>query len=455
MSDSWESEPGPTPPTVAGVGPAFGTPSPQPTSFAPAGSPTGAPPPSFGWPTVAPTPPPPSPSSSPPPNRQGGGRRVALALLASAGLVAAGFGVATVASDHDVNIVPTSAAVAPTATQPPGRSTTPQVQGTTSPDWAASVAETLSPAVVLIRTQSGLGSGTIYDASGLILTNAHVVGESSKVTVQLKDGSKAEGEVLGADAAADVAVVKIDPPTDMAVARISTDQVKVGQGVVALGSPFGLDQTVTAGIVSAVDRPVNGEQGAAVNMIQTDAPINPGNSGGALANSKGELIGVPSAIYSQDGENNGIGFAIPIQTAKALADRIASGQSIDHGYLGVSTQDDEQSPGATVVQVQDGAPAADAGIEQGDVIVSADGRDIRSKEDLSALIAGKSAGDEVELEVTRNGRTTTITVTLGKRPAQSSGKSQGGSGNSQGGSGNSQGGSGSGGQPLPGTRPGG
>jgi S1-C subfamily serine protease len=292
--------------------------------------------------------------------------------------------------------------------------TTPAVSGNGA-EPIADVAAALSPAVVQIqREDGGLGSGTIYDAQGYILTNAHVVGNASTVRVVLADGSTYTGEVLGTAPTSDVAVVDIDADIDLPVARLATEPVRVGQTVVAIGSPFGLDQTVTAGIVSAVDRPVEGEAGA-VNMTQTDAPINPGNSGGALANLSGEYVAMPSAIYSQDGENNGIGFAIPIATAKRIADQIVSGQAVATAGLNIEAGDSNREAGAVVSRVTSGGAADDAGLEAGDRITAIDGDQVRNRAELQARIGTYSPGDTVAVTYVRDGQTHTVEVALGTR----------------------------------------
>jgi putative serine protease PepD len=292
--------------------------------------------------------------------------------------------------------------------------TTPTVPANGS-EPIADVAAAVSPAVVQIRVgNGGLGSGTIYDAQGYILTNNHVVSGSSTVQVILADGSSYDGRVLGADPSSDIAVVDIDPNVDLPVARLSTDEVRVGQTAVALGSPFGLDQTVTAGIVSALDRPVDNDQGVVTNMIQTDAPINPGNSGGALANLGGEIIGVPTAIFSQSGENNGIGFAIPIDTAKRVADRIVAGEPVGRAAIGVQLARTESSePGAVIEQTTAGGAAAAAGLEPGDRITAVDGDAVRTGAELSGRLGTYSPGDTVTITYERDGRSSTVEVTLG------------------------------------------
>jgi S1-C subfamily serine protease len=278
------------------------------------------------------------------------------------------------------------------------------------------VAKALGSSVVQLDTEDGLGSGVVYDPSGLILTNAHVVGTARELDVHFDDGRTAPGQVLGSDSEADVAVVKVEVP-NLTVARLDDDKIAVGQTAIAIGSPFGLDQSVTAGIVSAVDRPLPGNNDITINMIQTDAPINPGNSGGALANRAGEVIGVNTLIYSQTGENSGIGFAIPIQTAKTVADKIVKGEPLDHGWLGVSSSPtDDGSGGAQLSDISVSSPAEQAGLEVGDIVIGIDDSLVKGPTQLSALVIGHSPGDHVKLKLRRGGKEQTVDVTLGKRP---------------------------------------
>jgi S1-C subfamily serine protease len=289
--------------------------------------------------------------------------------------------------------------------------------GSLPEDPAAAVAKVLGSTVVQLETPEGLGSGVVYDPNGLILTNAHVVGTARDLDVHFDDGRTTNGQVLGSDPEADVAVVKVTE-ANIVPARLDDDKVVVGQMAIAIGSPFGLDQSVTAGIVSAVDRPVPGNNDITINMIQTDAPINPGNSGGALANRLGEVIGINTSIYSQSGENSGIGFAIPIQTAKTVADKIVNGEPLDHGWLGVSSSPpDDGNAGAQVSDVSVSSPAEQAGLQVGDVVVGVDDGPVKSPQDLSARVLGHSPGDKVKLKVRRGGREQTVEATLGKRPS--------------------------------------
>jgi putative serine protease PepD len=457
VTTPWDAEPGPTPPThdpathdpaadepdanltasAAPAGPAIppvppryqappptapsdplppiSTPFASPSSGPAAGGPPLGPPtgPYWGATSAPPTPPPAtatSGSSDKAPNKKGW--LVVTAVLAAIALLAAGFvGGGLLARDDDT---PAAISGTNTASTQANQTTTPLVQSS-GDEPVVAVASALSPAVVQIETQQGLGSGVIYDSSGLILTNEHVVSSASTVSVNLSDGTKLSGTVVGADSSSDIAVVRVDPAgKTLTAAKLATDDPAVGSVAVAIGSPFGLSGTVTAGVISAVDRPVeNGDQ-VAVNMIQTDAPINPGNSGGALANRNGEVIGINAEIYSENGENNGIGFAIPIATAKSIADKITSGASLARAALGVSIQNPtDGSAGALVVEVSSGSGAQKAGIKAGDEIVSVDGKQIADRSDLSAAVGAHQPGDTIKVEVQRDGQTVELTATLG------------------------------------------
>jgi putative serine protease PepD len=397
MTATWNSEPPDAPPTRDATTPPF-SPPPAPTS---------------SWVYGAPTPPPPPPPAPPSSPRRGGGWRVVFALVAMVGLVGAGFGAATLVDDQPSTSTPTSSLATTPASLPAGP--TPTVATGDEDEPIAAVAEAVSPAVVLIQTQGGLGSGFIYDGSGLIMTNAHVVEGSTAVQVRLADGTTYDGEVLGADTGTDVAVVQISPGQGLPVARLATGDARVGQTAVAIGSPFGLEQTVTAGIVSALDRGVPNDRGVVVPMIQTDAPINPGNSGGALANRSGEVFAMNTAIFSQTGENSGVGFAIPIRTAKAVADKIVNGESLARPQLGVATAEGEETEtvGAYIGQVTPGSAADEAGIRAGDEIVAVDGEPVRTFTELAGRIGTYSPGDRVEVQLLRGGRTVTVDITLG------------------------------------------
>jgi putative serine protease PepD len=280
----------------------------------------------------------------------------------------------------------------------------------------AAVAASLSPAVVQIETSDGLGSGFVYDDEGHIMTAAHVLGDASDVEVRLADGTSLDAKVVGTDPATDVAVIEVDPDEEeLVIAPLALNvDVQVGQLAVAIGSPFGLDQTVTSGIISAIGRTVE-TPGGAIPMIQTDAPINPGNSGGALADRRGRIIGINDSIATEGGGNVGVGFAIPIDTAKAVADQIVSGDQVESGFLGVSTTEVRSGDGgAAVVNVSEGSPAAEAGFEKGDVITAIDGDRVSTVNDLVATIRSHAPGEEVTLTFERDGEEQEVTVTLSK-----------------------------------------
>lgn len=292
---------------------------------------------------------------------------------------------------------------------------------------AAAVNKAVSPAVVQIDTQQGLGTGFVYDANGYILTAAHVVssvgvnGQLSsdferQVAVRLADGSSVQGEVLGADPNNDVAVVKIDPIEGMPVAALALgERPEVGSIAVAIGSPFGLDQTVTQGIVSAVNRPVPSPNNNIVSMIQTDAAINSGNSGGPLVNREGKVIGINTQIRTDSGDNAGIGFAVPIDLAYDVAQQLVRGEPIQLGYLGVQGADPGfGTAGAMLETVAEGSPAAAAGLQQGDVVTEANGQAIRSFEELASVIRATSPGERLSLKVERDGATIDVEVTVGR-----------------------------------------
>ena len=281
----------------------------------------------------------------------------------------------------------------------------------------AAVAKALLPTVVQLETDQGLGSGVIYDKNGYILTAAHVVEGASQVTVRLADGTKLSGRVLGTDSGTDIGVVKVDRNDLQPAALALKVPLEVGQTAVAIGSPFGLEGSVTSGVVSAVNRSLPTQDGAVFEVLQTDAPINPGNSGGALADRQGRVIGINDSIRSESGGNEGVGFAIPIDIAAASAARIVQGKSAESGYLGVSGTDPTLGQaGALVNEVVNGSPASKAGLQVGDLVVSVNGKQVQSMDDLAAQIRILGPGQEVQLGVVRDGKQQTITATLTNRP---------------------------------------
>jgi putative serine protease PepD len=335
-------------------------------------------------------------------------------------------------------------------------STSPTViQGNSSaPDWTA-VAKAVSPSVVSINVKlnngEAAGSGVIIDDQAHVLTNNHVVegASSGSITVSLADGRTYNASIVGTDPSTDLAVIKIEgAPSDLTPVTLGNSaKVAVGDPVMAVGNPLGLSGTVTTGIVSALNRPVTtsaseqnqspfGDQttgGTVVtNAIQTSAAINPGNSGGALVNNKGERIGINSSIAqlgcsgpfsSGQSGNIGIGFAIPVNEAKAIATQLIDKGHADHAFLGVSARDavvtdgSAKRAGAEVVQVVADTPAAKAGLKQGDVIIAVDGARIDSSTALVAQVRALQVGQQVTLTVVRNGSRQDVPVTLAVQPS--------------------------------------
>ncbi len=268
--------------------------------------------------------------------------------------------------------------------------------------------------------QQGLGSGFIVESDGIILTNNHVVADAEKITVKFQDEREFEGRVIGKDAKTDIAVIKIDAANLPAVPLGDSDRLQVGEWVAALGSPFGLANTVTSGIVSAKGRWIGA--GPYDNFIQTDASINPGNSGGPLVNLRGEVVGMNTAIFSRTGANIGIGFAIPINLVKELLPELKSKGKVTRGWLGVSIQEVtpdlaaslglEKSAGALVSSVTDGSPAEKADIKVGDVIVEYNGNPIKHSSELPILVARTDIGKSVPLKVFRGKEELQLSVTV-------------------------------------------
>jgi putative serine protease PepD len=265
-------------------------------------------------------------------------------------------------------------------------------------------------------TSQAEGSGWVYDRNGDIVTNQHVVAGATSIKVNFPSGKTYTAKLVGADPSTDLAVIKVDAPASelkpLSVADSST--ADVGDGVVAIGSPFGLEGTVTTGIVSALDRQIQSPNNFTINgAIQTDAAINHGNSGGPLLDLQGKVIGVNAQIDSDSGGNDGVGFAIASNTVKSVVPQLISSGSVAHAFLGVSLG----SGSATVSEVRAGTPADKAGLQPGDVVVSLDGKAITSSIGLQTAIDAHKPGDKVELTVKRNGSEKTVTVTLGTRPS--------------------------------------
>lgn len=333
--------------------------------------------------------------------------------------------------------------------QPPSMQSVAQTVSEVGASVIPAIYNRVSPSVVSISVSSGQGfyrtagsgSGFVVDASGYILTNYHVIEDARSITVKFIDGTTLQAQVVGRDKSKDLAVVKVDPGNRSLVAATlgDSDQVQVGELAVAIGNPYGHEFTVTAGIVSALDREIVEEAAVSIpGAIQTDAAINPGNSGGPLLNSRGEVIGINTAIEAPDTvrSNIGLGFAVPINLAKDVLPSLMAGETIQRPFLGVSLTDmnsryarllgSSTTTGALVYQVEPGSAAEKAGIrsaeidefglpESADVIVGLNDQEVRSSSDLIRLISQQKVGDTVTLKVVRGSETIILTATLGGR----------------------------------------
>jgi serine protease Do len=273
------------------------------------------------------------------------------------------------------------------------------------------------------QRQRGLGSGFIIDPDGTIITNSHVVEGAEKIVVTLVDGESFDAKVLGTDQKSDIAILKIDAKQNLIAAPLgNSDQLEVGEWVLAIGNPFGLDHTVTTGIVSAKGRHIGA--GPYDSFIQTDASINPGNSGGPLVDLRGEVVGINTAIFSQSGGNIGIGFAIPANLAKELVPQLRDKGKIVRGYLGVTIQKVtsdiattmglKNEGGALVADVVEGGPAERAGLKTGDIIVEFNGKPIKDSVELPLEVARVAPGKTVQVKILRDNKPTTIAVQIGE-----------------------------------------
>jgi serine protease Do/serine protease DegQ len=267
-----------------------------------------------------------------------------------------------------------------------------------------------------------LGSGVIVDAQkGYILTNNHVIDHAFEISVNLHDGRTLPAKLIGTDPETDIAVLQVKPEKLTALTMINSDNLRVGDFVVAVGNPFGLGQTVTSGIVSALGRSGLGIEGYE-DFIQTDASINPGNSGGALVNLRGELVGINTAILSQSGGNVGIGFAIPMNMAKEVMAQLVQHGEVRRGALGAQAQDLtpelatafdlKEQKGAVVTQVNEGSPAAKAGLKAGDIVTAVNGKPVRDSADVRNIVGMLQIGQKVEMQVKREGKVKNITAVI-------------------------------------------
>lgn len=279
------------------------------------------------------------------------------------------------------------------------------------------------------RKTESLGSGVIVDAKrGLVLTNNHVIKNAVQITVTLHDGRRLKAKIIGTDPDTDVALLKIPAKHLTEIKAANSDKLRVGDFVVAIGNPFGLGQTVTSGIVSALGRSGLGIEDYE-DFIQTDASINPGNSGGALVNLRGQLVGINTAIFSQSGGNIGIGFAIPINMAKRIAQQLLKYGKVDRGYIGIKTQDLNpdlaeafglsNQRGAVIVNVLKGSPADKAGIKPGDIVVSVNDKMVRNAQDVISQIGIVPVGNKVKFKIIRDGKTLSLAAVVKANEASS------------------------------------
>jgi putative serine protease PepD len=305
--------------------------------------------------------------------------------------------------------------------------TTTRTVAATSADGVQSphdVYQAAKDSVAYITTQVGTGSGFVVSDDGYIVTNAHVVeGANGQIKAKIGDGKTLDAKLVGQDASTDLALLKVDASNLKPLAFGDSSTVQVGDPAYAIGNPFGLDRTLTTGVISALQREISSPNGFSIDdVLQTDAAINPGNSGGPLFNAQGQVIGVNSQIESTGSSssggqagNVGIGFAIPSNTVKSVVSQLRATGKVSHAYLGVQTQD-ASGAGAQVAQVTSGGPAASAGLQPGDVITSIGGKSVDDSTALSSIVDAHKVGDQVEVDVTRGGAKKSITVKLGQRP---------------------------------------
>ena len=354
-----------------------------------------------------------------------------LSFLAGAVSVALVVGVLAVAGVFDGGSTAQSTSASSTATPTP---TTPIVAGTSNGDAVdvEGIYSRVSPGVVFVEADQSQGqasgSGFVIDSQGHIVTNEHVVDGATSLKVRFgENGDAIPAKLLGGDRSADLAVLQVDPsevPGGLKPVTLgSSSTLKPGEPTVAIGSPFGLEGTVTSGIVSGLNRTIQAPSGFSISgAVQTDAAINPGNSGGPLLDAQGRVIGVNSQIATESGSSSGVGFAIPIDQVKKIVPVLQRGEKVQHAYLGVASGD-APAGGAQVGSVVPDGPAAKAGLRQGDRIVEIAGEPVQGSDDLSASVNSHQPGEKVPVVVERSGERRTLTVTLGNQPSNAAGQS--------------------------------
>jgi putative serine protease PepD len=384
--------------------------------------------------------------------------RLLLSAVAGAALIGAGVGAGTYAavggdSGSSTTIVKTVATPSSSSS-----STSPSFTSQQSPLSIGEIYKRDAPSVVEITVttsgggggffgqggaQQAQGSGFVYDSQGHIVTDEHVVDGASAISVRFSNGASYKATLVASDASSDLAVIKVNAPSSLLhpLTLADSSTVSVGDSVVAIGSPFGLEGTITSGIVSALHRDITAPNNFTItDTIQTDAAINHGNSGGVLLNASGDVIGVTAQIDSESGGNDGVGFAIPSNTVRSVVSQLVTGGSVQRAYLGVHIQTIpsdaaaqlNMTPGVEITSVVSGSPAAKAGLQAstgsqvvngqdyatgGDVVTKVNGQTVTSSDALQSEIAGRKPGSKVTLTVVRGGSTKSITVTLGSRPS--------------------------------------
>ncbi len=269
------------------------------------------------------------------------------------------------------------------------------------------------------QTATAEGSGIVYDTNGDIVTNQHVIDGASSIKVTFWNGQTYSAHLVGSDQSTDLAVIKVSAPRSLLhpITLADSSAVQIGDGVVAIGSPFGLEGSVTSGIISAVHRTISSPNGFSIDdAIQTDAPINHGNSGGPLLNTVGQVVGIDAQIESNSGASDGVGFAIPSNTVRTVASKLIAGLTVPHAYLGIELDENAQVAGALLTTVLKGTPAANAGLEKGDLITAMGGTTITSGDDLSSVINSHKPGDTISVTYERGGKKHTVQVKLTLRP---------------------------------------
>ena len=366
---------------------------------------------------------------APPAPARGGRRTLAAAVVSAlvAAIVSAAVTTGILAARDD------EAALRPAAQEvvnrdDPALEQRPAGQPLPSGATVGDIAEAALPSVALVQVQGaqgeGSGSAVVYSDDGYLITNNHVVEGATQVSVTLPDARNVPAEVVGTDLLSDLAVLRVDETEGLVPLTFAATAPRVGDTAIAIGSPFGLESTVTQGIISATERDLPVPNGNFLpGVVQTDAAINPGNSGGALVNERGELIGINTAILSQTGENSGVGFAIPVTTVEVVVPLLIQDGRVEYAYLGVRSEDASalsvaETRGALIARVEAGTPAAQAGLEPGDVVTAIDGDAVEGSGELTGRIRGYRPGDTVSLSVSRDGEERQVEVTLGTRPAE-------------------------------------